>query len=490
MRCDSPPESEGPGRSSVRYPRPTSSRKRRRSLERQLLHEARGRVDGHPRHLDDRLPLLDDLIRAASPGDDVADGHRPALGAQALALARRARLVAEVAQVVLAHALGGGLLEAAHEHGDDSLEARLVGAAAPALAPADAHRLVARAIEEHLLQVAGEVLPGLVERHLEAVRERLDHPEGPAAPALQRVRPGLDRALPDAFGRVGHHQVGVHLRPGAQAVALLAHPERVVEGEAVRSQLREADAVHRAGEVLAVHRVRLPLLGQGGERVQHALALPQRGLDGVDQPAVGFAPLDHQAVDHDLDVVLSLLVQLDVLVERTDGPVDARPREPPLARVGQHFLVLALALLDERRQQGEPGALGQPGQLVGDLLRALLADAAAADGAVLLAHRGEEHAQVVVDLDGDGGRQAPDHVVVRLLHLPEELAGVGGERFDVAPLPLGIQGVEGKRALARPRDAGEHHQPLLRDLQGDALEVVLTGTLDEDLFGLHRDRAG
>jgi hypothetical protein len=79
---------------------------------------------------------------------------------------------------------------------------------------------------------------------------------------------------------------------------------------------------------------------------------------------------------------------------------------------------------------------------------------------------------------------------VRLLHLPEELAGVGRERLDVAALPLGVEGVESERALAGPRDAGEHHQALLRDLQGDALEVVLSGTLDEDLFGLHRDRAG
>ena len=51
-------------------------------------------------------------------------------------------------------------------------------------------------------------------------------------------------------------------------------------------------------------------------------------------------------------------------------------------------------------------------------------------------------------LDGDGRRQAADDVVVRLLHLPEELAGVGGEALDVAALPLGVEGVEGQRALA------------------------------------------
>ena len=33
---------------------------------------------------------------------------------------------------------------------------------------------------------------------------------------------------------------------------------------------------------------------------------------------------------------------------------------------------------------------------------------------------------------------------VRLLHHLQELAGVGGQALDVAPLPLGIDGVEGE----------------------------------------------
>src|SRR5439155_6341105 len=93
-------------------------------------------------------------------------------------------------------------------------------------------------------------------------------------------------------------------------------------------------------------------------------------------------------------------------------------------------------------------------------------------------------------LDGDGRGEAADDVVVRLLHLAEELPGVGGEGLDVPPLALGIKSIEGERALAGARNAGEDHQPLLGNLQSDALEIVLSGTLDEDGFGLHRDRAG
>src|SRR5205823_1566979 len=93
-------------------------------------------------------------------------------------------------------------------------------------------------------------------------------------------------------------------------------------------------------------------------------------------------------------------------------------------------------------------------------------------------------------LDGDGRRQAADDVVVRLLHLAEELPGVGGERLDVPPLSLRVERVESERALAGAGNTGEDHQALLGDLQRDALEIVLSGTFDEDGFGLHRDRAG
>src|SRR3982074_3683720 len=94
---------------------------------------------------------------------------------------------------------------------------------------------------------------------------------------------------------------------------------------------------------------------QRGEGVQDSLALAQRGLDGVDQALVGnsaTSSLDHEAVDDDLDVVLALLVELDLFVEGADDAVDAGAGEAALSRVGQDLLVLALALLDERREQG------------------------------------------------------------------------------------------------------------------------------------------
>ena len=116
------------------------------------------------------------------------------------------------------------------------------------------------------------------------------------------------------------------------------------------------------------------------------------------------------------------------------------------------------------------------------------------------ADAGVEQAQVVVDLgdrpdrragvaggallvDRDGGRQALDEVDVGLVHLAQELPGVGRQRLHVPALALGVDGVEGEGRLARARQAREHDQPVARQLQGDVLEVVLTSTADHQLIG-------
>ena len=48
------------------------------------------------------------------------------------------------------------------------------------------------------------------------------------------------------------------------------------------------------------------------------------------------------------------------------------------------------------------------------------------------------------------------------------------------PLRLRRDGAEHQRRLARSRDAGEHGQPPLGDLDADVLQVVLAGALDAD----------
>ena len=87
--------------------------------------------------------------------------------------------------------------------------------------------------------------------------------------------------------------------------------------------------------------------------------------------------------------------------------------------------------------------------------------------------------------DGDGRRQALDEIHLRLLHLVEELAGVGGEAFDVFALALGVNRVERERRLAAAAQAGDDHQLVARDVQREVFEIVLTRAADADEFLAH-----
>ncbi len=117
-----------------------------------------------------------------------------------------------------------------------------------------------------------------------------------------------------------------------------------------------------------------------------------------------------------------------------------------------------------------------------------------------LADAREEQSQVVVDLgdgadrrarvargrllvDGDGRGQTLDEVDVRLVHLAEELPGVRRQRLHVAPLPLGEDGVEGQRGLARPRQAREDDERVAWQVERDILQIVLARATDDETVG-------
>ena len=139
-------------------------------------------------------------------------------------------------------------------------------------------------------------------------------------------------------------------------------------------------------------------------------------------------------------------------------------------------------------------------QRIHDLLHGVDLDLVPALHAGLRPDPGPQQAQEVVDLRGRADsraaagrgvllldrhrrRDAFDRVHERLGHPLEELLGVGRQRLDVAPLPLGVEGVEGERALARPRRAGDHREGAPRQLDGDPLEIVLPRVADDDAAG-------
>src|SRR5690606_10052246 len=135
----------------------------------------------------------------------------------------------------------------------------------------------------------------------------------------------------------------------------------------------ERDAAARAGRLLGERAVAFAL-----DRGRHlALADPQRGLDRLVQPAAN-ARLDHDAVDHGLDVVLLALVEMGQALRLDDLAVDAQARPAGPASVLEQLAMLALAVDEERREQDDALAFGQTLEGPRDLLGALALDAVAA----------------------------------------------------------------------------------------------------------------
>ncbi len=67
----------------------------------------------------------------------------------------------------------------------------------------------------------------------------------------------------------------------------------------------------------------------------------------------------------------------------------------------------------------------------------------------------------------------------------KELTRIGRQGFDIAPLSFGIDGVEGKRRLARSGQAGDHHQLIAGDIDVDILEIVFAGATHPDDTLMH-----
>ena len=225
--------------------------------------------------------------------------------------------------------------------------------------------------------------------------------------------------------------------------------------------------------------------------VDDPLGACHRGLDRVGEPLAQVVP-HHEPVDHDRDVVLVLLVEDDVLLEPAQLAVDFDAREAVAPQLLEELAVLTLAPPDHGRQHHELGALGELHHLIDHLLRRLRLDRTPAVKAVGMPDPGPEQAQVVVDLgdrahrrarvarggllvDRDRRAETLDRVDVRLVHLPQELPGIRGQRFHVAALPLRVDRVEGEAGLTGARQARDHDQRIARQPQVQVLEVVLAG---------------
>ena len=215
---------------------------------------------------------------------------------------------------------------------------------------------------------------------------------------------------------------------------------------------------------------------------------------------------EQDAVDHRFDGVVLAPVEQNRLGEVPHLAVDAGA-EALLVKLVEQILEFALAPANDRRHDGDALACAEFENALDDLIGGLAGDGPAAVGAVRRADRGIEQAQVVVDLgdgadgraraaagglllDGDGRAEAFDRIHVGPLDLVEKLARVGRERLDVAALALGIDRVEGKRALARAGEARDHRERVARNAHIDVAQIVLARPAHRDVSDGHELGAG
>ena len=227
----------------------------------------------------------------------------------------------------------------------------------------------------------------------------------------------------------------------------------------------------------------------------------ERRLDRLREPRAQVL-LHHEPVDDDVDRVLELLVERGRLLEQVLLAVDLDAREALVAELLEQVAELALAVAHDRRVDREARALGQREDLLDDRVDRLPGDRPPADRAVRPPDARVEQAQVVVDLgdgadgrarvargrllvDRDRRREALDRVDVGLLHHLQELPRVGAQALDVAALALGVDRVEGKARLPGAREPGDADERVPGEPDGDVLEVVLPGAVDDELVGRH-----
>ena len=155
----------------------------------------------------------------------------------------------------------------------------------------------------------------------------------------------------------------------------------------------------------------------------------------------------------------------------------------------KHLVMLTLTPPHHWCEQHPARIDGQRQHLIDHLRNRLRLEDFGVIGTARLADAGKQQPQIIVDLgdgadrrtwivrgrfllDGNRWRQTFDVIDVGLFHDRQKLPRIGRQRFDVATLAFGVDGVKGQRGLAGAGQAGDHDQPVARQIEIDILEVV------------------
>src|SRR5216684_39497 len=211
---------------------------------------------------------------------------------------------------------------------------------------------------------------------------------------------------------------------------------------------------------------------------------------------------DNQAVNHHLDSMFFLFIQVNFIAQVINFAIHAHAHIARTAHILKDIFILALASLHKWSKQHNARIFRESEHRIDNLLDGLLAYLAPAFRAVGMADTRVQQSHIIINLghgpnrrarimrgsllvNGDGGRESVDMVDIRLLHFIEELACIGRERLDIAALSFREDGVESQAALARTREAGDHHQPVARYGYINIFEIMFASTTNYNFVLRH-----
>ena len=336
-----------------------------------------------------------------------AHGDGEHLRAQTSAVAARARLLANVllqARLgVLVRRLGIAFVQ-------DVANARKLGiplaTTSVELLVVNRDLRIAQAIQECTTYARGQVLPRRIGAHLKVFTDRSKNLRVVVRIAKQATKDSVGNGLRGVLDQ----RLGINGFLKAQAIALRTCAIGSVKRKITRLKIVNGVSMLRARQGQRIlQQLALGPLGSItiGQHVHVYIAVSQRGrlLNRLGDTAQRILT-DHDAIDHDLDIVLELLVQIDRIVERAHFTVDTHAAKALGAKVLKQFGVLAFSPAHHRCQHKRAAALPRRQDLVGNLVGRLTLNDAAAFGTVRGAHTGEQQAQIVINLGYGANRRA------------------------------------------------------------------------------------
>ena len=251
-------------------------------------------LDGHIRHLIDIL---------------ITDGDRQRTLLQSLSVALRTRRNAHELLIFLLHRVRSGLTVSTLHIADQTFPVQVIDTLSALSLVMHLKNSPIASVDQHMADLLRKILIRCLQRKAISFRQGAKC----CIRVAGRVRTGLpshhlNRSFSNRKLLIRDHQILIKLHLVTKSVTYRTCTERIVEREASRLHLIHADSAVRAGKVLReIHRLAV-------YHINDRIAFRQIKdiLQRISQTLLN-ARLDHQSVNHDINIMLDILVHRNLL---------------------------------------------------------------------------------------------------------------------------------------------------------------------------------